>query len=622
MKRPTSSRKRFKAFLSDVKIYGKAAILSTDGSLNGSPSAQKKNYIRKQCIKWLPEYKKTAALILTYALLAMVASLAQPLFARHIIDNVLVSQALSQTVKLRELTQFLFWMVASLICAVVFELLQNRVIAVMNSRLVARARQAIYHHVLRLPLHTISDLKVGGVTTILNSDASMFGNLLEHTTFAPAIESMRILIGITIVLSINWRLAIILIASIPLMVLLSIAFVQKMRPIYGGIYEENSTLNSRVAEVISGIKVVRCYSREKAEETQYTMNSNFIVRAALYSDLLKRMIDSGWSIVVAITLLLSTVIGSYLSIKGLATVGDLTAISMYISITIAPVFRLVNSQSQVQSSLAAADRIFALLEMPLDIMVRHDVRPVPARVETISFDHVSFGYQPDRLILDKIDFKVNSGNLVALVGRSGAGKTTLTNLLAGFYRPTTGCVQLNGVNINNFDTRSYRRLFGIVDQEVFLFDGTIRENILMGNVECDMDAVINAAKLANAHEFIQALPDGYETVVGERAYTLSGGQRQRLSIARAFLANSQILIMDEPTSNLDSESEKKIQEALQALMKGRTTFVVAHRLSTIAAADTILVLNNGRVTEQGNHESLVNAKGVYWELVRSQFSWH
>ena len=615
MKLLPSSRQRFSLFLRGRRKAGVQA--------QGSKDLQKKQAelsTRNRCLNWVPNYKFTAACILACAFLSLLTGLAQPLLSRHIIDDVLMSQYLSKSVKIGELTKFVGWMTIMLLSTVTFDVWQNRLIAQMNAKLVVRARRALFHHILRLPLHTLNNLKLGGITSLLNSDVSTLGNLLEDGIFVPGVEGMRIFVTLIIIFSVNWRLALIAIIVIPVMVLLSFAFIHKLRPIYHAIFEESSAITSRVIEVASGIRIVRAYAREAFEELHHAVNNHFLVRTSLFADLLKRMIDSGWTIVVSIALLLCMAIGSYLIINGTATVGDLTAVSMYIPIVIGPVFRLVNSQNQVQNSLAASERIFSLLDQEVDFPDKADAQVAPRLIRTIDFDDLSFGYHRDRLILRNINLHIKAGSLVALVGRSGSGKTTLTNLLARFYEPTAGCIRLNGIDTARFGQRSYRRLFGIVDQDVFLFDGTVKENISMGNGATSDEAIVAAAKLASAHDFISALPYGYDTVIGERAYTLSGGQRQRLSIARAFLADSQILILDEATSSLDTESEQRIQSALRELMKGRTTFVIAHRLSTITGADLILVLDDGAVQEQGTHSELVAAKGLYWQMVKDQLS--
>jgi ATP-binding cassette subfamily B protein/subfamily B ATP-binding cassette protein MsbA len=264
------------------------------------------------------------------------------------------------------------------------------------------------------------------------------------------------------------------------------------------------------------------------------------------------------------------------------------------------------------------ERVFEVLETPADKPDVPDAIPAPSEVQEIEFRDVSFAYENNNLVLENFQLRVRGGSVIALVGKSGAGKTTVTDLLARFHDPTSGQILLNGLDLRKLTLRSYRNLLGVVQQDVFLFDGTVRENIAYAERQATLNDVISAAKRAHAHEFIDKLPRGYDTIIGERGVKLSGGQRQRLSIARALLADPRILILDEATSNLDTESEQLIQQSLEELLKDRTTFVIAHRLSTVAHADQIVVLELGRMVELGTHEELIRRKGVYAEMVERQ----
>jgi ATP-binding cassette subfamily B protein/subfamily B ATP-binding cassette protein MsbA len=298
------------------------------------------------------------------------------------------------------------------------------------------------------------------------------------------------------------------------------------------------------------------------------------------------------------------------------------AFQWYTFLLLNPVWNIVNSFSELQRSLAAMERVFEVLSMEPDKPDRPDARTAPAVVQQIQFVDVSFEYREGRPVVSDFNIVVRGGSVVALVGRSGAGKTTVTDLVARFHDPTRGRILLNGSDIREFRLRSYRDLLGIVQQDVFLFDGSVRDNIAYGRQDASEAEVEDAARRANAHEFIERLPEQYETFTGERGVKLSGGQQQRLAIARAILASPQILILDEATSNLDTESEQLIQESMAALLAGRTTFVIAHRLSTIRRADLILLMDDGRIIEHGTHETLMNAHGVYHDMVLRQMASH
>jgi len=314
--------------------------------------------------------------------------------------------------------------------------------------------------------------------------------------------------------------------------------------------------------------------------------------------------------------------GGALNLQGRASIGDIMTFQWYTFLLMNPVWQIVNSFSELQRSLAAMERVFEVLSWERDKPDRPDACDAPAVVQEIRFDNVEFEYREGRPVVRDFNVVVRGGSVIALVGRSGAGKTTVTDLVARFHDPTRGQILLNGTDIREFRLRTYRELLAIVQQDVFLFDGSVRDNIAYGRHNATDGEVEDAARRANAYEFIGRLPDRFETFVGERGVKLSGGQQQRLAIARAILAKPQILILDEATSNLDTESEQLIQASMATLLAGRTTFVIAHRLSTIRRADLILLMEDGRVIERGTHQELMAAQGLYHEMVVRQMMAH
>jgi ATP-binding cassette subfamily B protein/subfamily B ATP-binding cassette protein MsbA len=314
--------------------------------------------------------------------------------------------------------------------------------------------------------------------------------------------------------------------------------------------------------------------------------------------------------------------GGHLYLGGGASIGDIMAFQWYTLLLLGPVWNIVNSFSELQRSLAAMERVFEVLAMADDKPDRPGARDAPSLVHQIRFDNVEFEYRENRPVVRDFSVVVPGGSVVALVGRSGAGKTTVTDLVARFHDPTQGQIVLNGTDIRDYSLRSYRGLLALVQQDVFLFDGSVRDNIAYGRHDASDAEVEDAARRANAHEFIVKLPEKYEAFIGERGVKLSGGQQQRLAIARAILASPQILILDEATSNLDTESEQLIQASMATLLAGRTTFVIAHRFSTVRRADVILLMEEGRVIERGTHEELMSARGVYHDMVVRQMESH
>jgi ATP-binding cassette subfamily B protein/subfamily B ATP-binding cassette protein MsbA len=377
-------------------------------------------------------------------------------------------------------------------------------------------------------------------------------------------------------------------------------------------------IDGRVGETFSGIRVVRAFGRETRELLEYMLGRHTVLRKELFAHRRELILWMSWGLLVSIVNVVIVWYGGFLNIAGRASIGDIMAFQWYTFLLLNPVWSIVNSFSELQRSLAAMERVFEVLAMEGDKPDRPDARPAPAMVESIEFEAVEFEYREGRPVVRDFNLKVAGGTVVALVGRSGAGKTTVTDLVARFHDPTRGRLLLNGIDIRDLRLRSYRHLLAIVQQDVFLFDGSVRDNIAYGRHDASAAEVEDAARRANAHEFIERLPEGYETFIGERGVKLSGGQQQRLAIARAILKSPQILILDEATSNLDTESEQLIQASMAELLAGRTTFVIAHRLSTVRRATLILLMEDGRIIERGTHDSLMAAHGVYHSMVLRQ----
>jgi ATP-binding cassette subfamily B protein/subfamily B ATP-binding cassette protein MsbA len=381
-------------------------------------------------------------------------------------------------------------------------------------------------------------------------------------------------------------------------------------------------IDGRVGETFSGIRVVRAFGRETRELLDYMLGRHTVLRKEMFAHRREMILWTSWGLLLGAVNVIIVWYGGYLNIMGGASIGDIMAFQWYTFLLLNPVWNIVNSFSELQRSLAAMERVFEILGMENDKPDKPDALDAPTIVLEIKFENVEFEYRKDQPVVRDFGITVPGGSVVALVGRSGAGKTTVTDLVARFHDPTRGRILVNGTDIRDFRLRTYRDLLAIVQQDVFLFDGSVRDNIAYGRHDATFAEVEDAARRANAHEFIVKLPGQYETFIGERGVKLSGGQCQRLAIARAILARPQILILDEATSNLDTESEQLIQASMATLLAGRTTFVIAHRLSTIRRANLILLMENGRVIERGTHEELMNARGMYHGMVVRQMESH
>ncbi len=605
-----SSRGRFVRFLREV--YQQAETDERD--LPVAPTgdrAARRSYFREY-LSWLRPYARSIALVCVFALGAAALSLVLPAATMHIVDAIIPH---GQAARLHE---FGLLLLAVVLVQQLLDWLRHWNTAKLNARIVFRLRQRLFDHLLRLPLHELSDIKTGGITSRLSGDVDSVSGLLQMGIVTPAVAAAKMLMTLTILLWINWKLAIGAALLLPGVIVLKMLYARRIRPIYRSMRRDRAVIDGRVVETFGGIRVVRAFSRQRSESRRYGLLHHTVMLKSLRAQLMEFLVWSGWGLLIPLLSLVIIWFGGALVLRGQGTVGGLIAFQMYVMMLLAPVSTIVKSYGDMQQGLAALERVFDLLRRTTEMPDRPQARLAPAAVETIEFDCVSFAYREGTPVLKDVALTVRGGMTVALVGPSGAGKTTLTNLVARFYDPTRGAIRLNGVDLRELTLESYRGLLAVVQQDTFLFDGTIAENIAYGRRGASEAEIIAAAGRANAHEFITSFRDGYATLVGERGVRLSGGQAQRISIARAILADPQILILDEATSNLDSESEQLIQAGMAALLADRTTFVIAHRLSTVVNADLIVVLEDGRVSETGTHESLMSTDSRYREMVLRQ----
>jgi ATP-binding cassette subfamily B protein/subfamily B ATP-binding cassette protein MsbA len=634
MTHPRFSRQRFRRFLADYKARRIDDSIDGDGPRRpDEPSApveevpptgtrgllrgKRRQYLREY-LRWLRPHRYAVTGLFVLALLTAGLQMIEPLFMRFMIDRVLLASGLEPAARMTRLHLAGGLFVLVIVLSNLIGLLKDYRQRLLNVRVMLSLRRALFERLLHLPLPRLWDMKTGGILSRLTGDVDTTTGLLQMAIVSPALSVIRLVIAVVVLFNLNWRLALTALAILPGITVMSLIFSRRIRPIYRSLRKDVESIDGRVGETFSGIRVVRAFRGESRELLDYMLGRHTVLRKEMFAHRREMVIWTSWGLLLGAVNVVILWYGGWLNLTGGASVGDIMAFQWYTFLLLNPVWQLVNSFSELQRSLAAMERVFEVLAMEGDKPDRPDARDAPALVREIRFEDVEFEYREGRPVVREFSVVVPGGSVVALVGRSGAGKTTVTDLVARFHDPTRGRIVVNGVDIRDFRLRSYRDLLAIVQQDVFLFDGSVRDNIAYGQHDATDAEIEDAARQANAHEFIVNLPEQYDTFVGERGVKLSGGQQQRLAIARALLARPQILILDEATSNLDTESEQLIQASMATLLAGRTTFVIAHRLSTIRRADLILLMENGRVIERGTHEELMSARGTYHAMVLRQ----
>ncbi|MDO4865180.1 MAG: ABC transporter ATP-binding protein [Clostridia bacterium] len=488
---------------------------------------------------------------------------------------------------------------------------------IMGTHIETDMRRDLFAHMQKLPHAYYSKTKIGQLMSRITSDLFDITEFAHHFPEELFITSIKVVVAFVILCGMNIPLTLIIFASLPLMVVCSDHFAKPMRKSFKDSRHQLGEINARVEDSLSGIRVVKSFANEDIEEEKFAEgNCAFLdVKRRMYHNMagfhsVTRMFDG-------IMYILVVCVGAIFMIQGRISAADLVAYLLYVTTLLASVRRLVEFTENFQRGITGIERFAEVMEEPVAIHDLPGARELKDVSGELEFDDVSFAYDDGGTnVLSHINLHVNPGESVALVGPSGGGKTTLCNLIPRFYEVTSGVIRIDGTDIRDYTLHSLRKQIGMVQQDVYLFSGTVLTNIEYGRPGASREEIIQAAKLAGAHEFISELENGYDTYVGEHGVKLSGGQKQRISIARVFLKNPPILILDEATSALDNESEHLVQQSLEGLMKGRTTFTIAHRLTTIRGAATILVLTDEGIVEQGSHDALMAKKGVYYNLYR------
>ena len=488
----------------------------------------------------------------------------------------------------------------------------------IGTRMQQQMRTDLFNHLEKLPYSFFDNHETGSIMTRLTSDLFEISELAHHGPENIFICAVMIIGSFAYLCTIDVYLTLIIFACVPVLVLVSVMMRKKMREAFTERRKSNAVINASIESSITGIRVTKAFTNADKEMEKFQVGNEQFVEASRKSYMAMGMFHSSTSFVTDVFNVIILIAGGLFLYGGRINFADYSTFIVSVNLFINPVNTLIGFMEQFQNGTTGFKRFLEILDTPAEQEEPDATALTDVRGE-IELDHVSFSYDDSREVLDDVSLKVNKGDIMALVGPSGGGKTTICHLLPRFYRIAEGTIRIDGQDINNLTLDSIRRNIGIVQQDVFLFNGTIRDNILYGRLTATEEEVIEAAKRANIHDYVMSLEKGYDTEIGERGVRLSGGQKQRLSIARVFLKDPAILILDEATSALDNTTEILIQQALDELCKGRTTIVVAHRLSTIKRANSIAVISQGKITEQGTHEELMELGGTYKHLYSLQF---
>ena len=503
----------------------------------------------------------------------------------------------------------------------IFLYIKNILVSYVQFSLIVRIRNMLYGHIHTLSMSYFNRKKSGELTSIMMNDVNVMQDAFTTTFQKLLVEPLNILFFGTILFIIDWKLSLVALLTLPLAGFLYVSVGVSIRRKSKRIQEKIASIMHILTEVLYSIRVIKAFVTKRYEIQKFEKEGNryfhlLFRRAKL--DNLATPINEIIGVLIGVVLLWYG--GMQVIQTETLTSEDFLRFILVLFAMLAPIKTLGTVNITIQNSLAAAERVFNILDSKPDINDKPDAKEIESFSEEIRFDNVSFDYGEESApVLKNVSFSISKGSVVALVGSSGAGKSTIADLIPRFYDTTSGYVKIDGEDIREIKLESLRRMMGIVSQEIILFNDTVKQNIAYGQEEIKDSNIISAAKAANAMEFIEELPNGFDTIIGERGVKISGGQKQRLSIARAIIKNPSLLILDEATSSLDTESEKLVQEAIEKLMKDRTVLVIAHRLSTVKNADNIIVLEQGKIIEKGNHVELIDKKGKYSELYAVQF---
>ena len=572
---------------------------------------------------YLSKYKIALIIVLLFTIASTVFSVVGPKIlgnaTTELFNGVISKYTGGAGINFTKIGKILLFLLALYICSAIFSYIQGIIMTNISQKLAYRLRKEVSKKINKLPMKFYDNKTHGEILSVITNDIDTLSQNLNIEA-TQVISSVATIIGILIMMfSIDWIMTLVALLTLPLSIVIIAFIMKKSQGYFKSQQDYLADVNGEVEEMFSNQSVIRVFNAENKMISKFEYDNNKLADVAWKSNFVSGLMHPIMNFVGNLGYVVIAILGSYFAIIGRITVGNIQSFIQYTKNFTNPIAQIAQISNMLQSMVAASERVFEFLDEEEEKEKNKEFIPTNKIEGSVEFKNVKFGYNQDKIIINDFSAKVKPGQKIAIVGPTGAGKTTIVKLLMRFYDLNSGKILVDGHNINDYRKEDIRGLFGMVLQDTWLFNGTIMENIRYGRLEATDDEVIEACKMAHVHHFIQTLPDGYNMILNEETTNISGGQKQLLTIARAILADPKILILDEATSSVDTRTEILIQKAMDKLMEGRTSFIIAHRLSTIKNADLILVMDSGDIVEQGTHEELLKKNGFYAKLYNSQF---
>ena len=577
----------------------------------------------KKLWRYLSKYKIALIIVILFTIASTIFSVVGPKIlgnaTTELFNGVISKYTGGAGINFTKIGKILLFLLALYICSAIFSYIQGIIMTNISQKLAYRLRKEVSKKINKLPMKFYDNKTHGEILSVITNDIDTLSQNLNIEA-TQVISSVATIIGILIMMfSIDWIMTLVALLTLPLSIVIIEFIMKKSQGYFKSQQDYLADVNGEVEEMFSNQNVIRVFNAENKMISKFEYDNNKLADVAWKSNFVSGLMHPIMNFVGNLGYVVIAILGSYFAIIGRITVGNIQSFIQYTKNFTNPIAQIAQISNMLQSMVAASERVFEFLDEEEEKEKNKKFIPTNKIEGSVEFKNVKFGYNQDKIIINDFSAKVKPGQKIAIVGPTGAGKTTIVKLLMRFYDLNSGEILVDGHNINDYKKEDIRGLFGMVLQDTWLFNGTIMENIRYGRLEATDDEVIEACKMAHVHHFIQTLPDGYNMILNEETTNISGGQKQLLTIARAILADPKILILDEATSSVDTRTEILIQKAMDKLMEGRTSFIIAHRLSTIKNADLILVMDSGDIVEQGTHEELLKKNGFYAKLYNSQF---